>query len=405
MAQLQKGLELLANMPEESRPLLHQLDLQIALGRAQMAANGYSAPEVAETLVRARALAERFDRPDRLAPLLYFQWGFHMVRAEHELAVSLAEQMEKLGQTRKDQVTLLLGHYIHGASCYFRGEFVTARALLELCGGLRDPAARAICGSIAVADPHAASLGHLALTLALLGHIDQARGRVDEALSEARSLDHPFTLAFVLSKVCAVEAAAGSPHDARRHAEDLVALSNEHGFPLWLGLGLLQHGRSLTEVGQAQDGLALLAKGLSVLRGAGAVVHTPRVLCFLAEAHAKVGHLQEGQKCLVEAAQLIEMTQERSGEAELHRLRGDIMNARGDQAAAEQNYHRALAVAERQSAKMFGLRAATSLARLWRDQGKCTEAHDLLVLQYGSLTEGFDTPVLRDARALLDQLV
>jgi predicted ATPase len=141
-----------------------------------------------------------------------------------------------------------------------------------------------------------------------------------------------------------------------------------------------------------------------VLRAAGAVVHTPRALCFLAEAHAKVGHLQEGQNCLVGAAQLIETTQERSSEAELHRLRGDMMNARGDQVAAEQNYHRALAVAERQSAKTFGLRAATSLARLWRDQGKCAEAHDLLALVYGWFTEGFDTPVLRDARALIDQL-
>jgi predicted ATPase len=221
---------------------------------------------------------------------------------------------------------------------------------------------------------------------------------------EARSLDHPFTVAFVLSKVCAVEAAAGLPLDALRHAEELLSLSNEHGFPLWLGLGLLQRGRSLTALGQAQDGIPLLAKGLSVLRGAGAVVHTPRALCFLAEAHAKVGNLQEGRNCLVEAAQLIETTEERSSEAELYRLRGDMVNARGNQAAAEQNYHRALAVAKRQSAKTFGLRAATSLARLWRNQGKCMEAHDVLAPSYGSFTEGFDTPVLRDARALLNQL-
>ncbi|TMJ75311.1 MAG: hypothetical protein E6G80_02975 [Alphaproteobacteria bacterium] len=183
-----------------------------------------------------------------------------------------------------------------------------------------------------------------------------------------------------------------------------MALSNEHGFPLWLGLGLLQHGRSLTALGQAQDGLAMLARGLSVLRAAGAVVHTPRALCFLAEAHTKVGHLQEGQNCLVEAAQLIETTHERSSEVELHRLRGDMMNARGDQAAAEQNYHRALAVAERQSAKTLGLRAATGLARLWRNQGKCTEARDLLALGYGCFTEGFTTPVLLDAKALLEEL-
>src|SRR5215475_2722447 len=404
VAQLQRGLELLANMPEESLHALHELDLQITLGRALMAAHGYSAPVVADTLVRARALAERFNRPDRLAPLLYSQWGFHSVRAEHELAVSLAEQMEKLGETRKDEATLLLGHYIHGASCHYRGEFVEARALLELCDGLRDPAARAIYAAITVADPHAASLGHLASTLALLGHIDQGPARVNEALSEAHRLNHPFTVAFVLSKVCAVEASAGLSHDARRHAEELMALSNEHGFPLWLGLGLLHHGRSLTILGQAQDGLAVLARGLSVLRGAGAVVHTPRALCFLAEAHAKVGHLEEAQNCLVEAAQLIESTQERCGEVELHQLRGDLMNARGDRAAAEQHYHRALAVAERQSAKAFGLRAATSLARLWRGQGKCIEARDLLAPGYGWFTEGFDMPLLRDAKALLKEL-
>jgi predicted ATPase len=133
-------------------------------------------------------------------------------------------------------------------------------------------------------------------------------------------------------------------------------------------------------------------------------VHTPRALCFLAEAHAKVGHQQEEQNCLVEAAQLIETTNERSSEVELHRLRGDMMNARGDQAAAEQNYHRALALAERQSAKTLGLQAATSLARLWRGQGKCTEAHDLLAPVYLSFSEGFDTPVLQEAKALLDQL-
>src|SRR5215475_16177948 len=117
-----------------------------------------------------------------------------------------------------------------------------------------------------------------------------------------------------------------------------------------------------------------------------------------------MGDLQEGQNCLAEAAQLIETTHERSSEVELHRLRGDMMNARGDQAAAEQNYHLALAVAERQSAKTFGLRAATSLARLWRDQGKCAEALDLLALGYGWFTEGFDMPLLRDAKALLKEL-
>ena len=160
----------------------------------------------------------------------------------------------------------------------------------------------------------------------------------------------------------------------------------------------------MTALGQAQEGLAVLARGLSVLRATGAVVHTPARSAFLAEAHAKLGHLLEGLNCLAEAAQIIETTDERCSEAELHRVRGDLLNAPGDRAAAEQNYHHALAVAERQSAKIFELRAATSLARLWRDQGKCTEARDLLAPVYGWFTEGFDTPVLQDAKALLDRL-
>jgi class 3 adenylate cyclase/predicted ATPase len=404
VAQLQKGLDLLATLPDNPWRVQHELDLQIVLGRALMATRGYSAPVVAETIVRARGLAEQLDRPDYLVPLLYIQWGFHMVRAEHRLALSLAGQMETFGETRNDEATLLLGHYMHGSSCFFRGEFVAARTLLELCHGLRDPAHRAVYAAVSVADPLAARLGHLAATLAFLGYFDKARARMDEALSEAHRLDHAYTLAFVLSKVCTVEVAAGSPHAAQRHAQELEALSNEHGFPLWLGLGLLAQGWSTTALGQPHEGLASLAKGLSVLRAAGAVVHTPRALCFLAEARAKVGQLESSVNCLVEAARLIDTTHEHYWEAELYRLRGDVLNATGDQGAAEPNYRQALAVAKRQEAKTFELRAATSLARLWRDQGKPIEARDLLAPIYGWFTEGFDTPVLKEAKALLDQL-
>jgi predicted ATPase len=128
------------------------------------------------------------------------------------------------------------------------------------------------------------------------------------------------------------------------------------------------------------------------------------MLTGLAGAHAKLGQPGEGLNCLIEAGQVIEATDERSDEAELHRLRGDLLKATGDQAAAEQSYYQALVVARRQSAKLFELRAATSLAQLWRDQGKRAKARDLLAPIYGWFTEGFDTPVLQDAKALLDQL-
>ena len=139
-------------------------------------------------------------------------------------------------------------------------------------------------------------------------------------------------------------------------------------------------------------------------RATGAVLHTPLALCFLAEGYANVGQLKEGLNCLAEAAQIIETTGERYYEAELFRLRGDLLNATGDPSAAELNYHQALAIAKRQGAKPHELRAATSLARLWRDQGKRAESRDLLAPVYNWFTEGFDTPDLKETKALLDEL-
>jgi predicted ATPase len=189
-----------------------------------------------------------------------------------------------------------------------------------------------------------------------------------------------------------------------RHNSTPRTLSNEHGFLLWLGFGLLYRGWSLTALEKPEEGLALLTKGLSMVRATGAGVFTSWALMTIAEAHAKLRRPAEGLNCLAEAAQIIETTEERYSEAEMPRLWGELLNVTGDRAAAEQSYRQALAVARRQSAKALELRAATSLARLWRDQGKRTEARDLLALVHDWFTEGFDTPVLKDAKALLDEL-
>jgi predicted ATPase len=252
-------------------------------------------------------------------------------------------------------------------------------------------------------NPYANMLGELAVTLAHLGYIDQARLRLHEALSEARRLGHAQTLAEVLVYASWTLWIIRLP-EMQRHAEELLALSTEHGFSLWFGWATVFRGSSLTALGQALEGLTLLTQGLTAVNATKSVINTPCALMMLAEAYAKLGQPVEGLKCLAEVARIIETTEERNSEAELHRVRGDLLNAIGDQAAAEQSYRQALAVAERQSAKLFELRAATSLARLRRDQGKCAEARDLLAPIYGWFTEGFDTPVLQDAKLLLDQL-
>jgi len=397
IAQLRKGLAVLAGLPDGPWRRQQELDLQIALGAALSASKGYSAADVGESLARARTLSEQIDRPERPLPLIV-RFTFHSVRAEHRLALSVGEQFEQIGKARNDAPAQLLGHRLQGVTRLFLGEFVAARALLERCVGLDDLAHR---GGPSV-DPYATTLTWLALTLAILGYIDQARSRMDEALSEARRLRHVHTLTQALSVANCIDWLTCSPI---RHAEEALALSTEHRFPFYLGLSLAFRGRSLIVLGQAREALVPLTEGLAEWRAGGCLAYTPMLITWLAEVYAMLPRPAEELNCLAEAARIVETTDERFLEAELlYRVPGNLLKAKGDQSGAERHYRQAIAVGERQEAKLFQLRALVSLARLWRDQGKRAEARDLLSPIYNWFTEGFDTSVLKDAKALLDEL-
>jgi tetratricopeptide (TPR) repeat protein len=415
VGQLRRALDMLAGLPDDSSRRQRELDLLIALRPALAATKGMAAAAVGETIARARALAEQMDRPDYLVRLTVGQWAYHLSRSEHNVALSMAEELQQIGRARNDVGAQLRGGHAQGVSRLYLGNFVAARALLEQC--LNDQPLRGVHPG-ASEDPHSMSymwapdpgwrelrpemLAFLAVTLAYLGHIDQARSGRDEALSEARRL-HAITLASVLLLADWVDLIARLP-ECLQHADELLALSTEHDFPLHVGWATVFRGRSLTMLGQTREGLALITQGLAAVRFAGTVANTPHALMWLAEANAMIGLPVEGLNCLAQAAKIIESNEERLDQADLHRLYGDLLNATGDQVAAEENYHRALAVARRQSAKSLELHATTDLARLWRDQGKRAEARDLLAPIYGWFTEGFDTPVLKEAKALLDQL-
>ena len=400
VAQLRKGLDILAGLPDDPWRRQQELDLLIALAPALAATKGYSATDVGETIARVRVLAEQIDRPEHLVPQIYGQWAFYFVRSEHQLALSLAEQFEKIGEARNDVIAQLLGRRASGMTRCYLGQFVAARALLEQCHGLGDPALRSIGAG---QDTYATMLAQLAVTLAHLGYIDQARVRLNEAFSEARRFRQGLTLPNVLVRANWIKSITRST-EMQQDTEELLALSTEHGFPLYLGFGLVYRGLWLNALGQAQEGLTLLQQGLAAIRATGAVVGTSFALTGLAEAYAMLGQPVVGLNSLAEAAQIVETTDGRYQEADLHRVRGDLLNATGDRTAGEQSYHQALVVARRQSAKLFELRAATSLARLWRHQGKPQQARELLAPIYGWFTEGFDTLDLKEAKALLNEL-
>jgi predicted ATPase len=190
-----------------------------------------------------------------------------------------------------------------------------------------------------------------------------------------------------------------------RFAEEVLAISREHGFALPFAFGNIARGWCLGVTGQLAEGISLIEEALNKFPE-GANLGAPFHLMALAELYGKAGQVDEGLQRLTEAAELVEMTEERWAEAEMHRLSGTLFLStnKRDAAAAEKSFNRALAVARRQGAKLWELRAATDLARLWRDQGKPRQARDLLAPVYGWFTEGFDTHDLKEAKALLNEL-
>jgi tetratricopeptide (TPR) repeat protein len=395
--QARKGLEVLTALPDSLWQRQQELDLQLILGLALMTTKGFSATEAVETLARARALAEQLDRPKHLVPLMHGQWSVHTAQAEHRLALSLGKQIEDIGKVRNDAAVQALGRLLQGINRFHLGEFVTARALLEEHADPAHPPVDPIRAHV-----HAVRLAVASQTLALLGYIDQARSRMGEALSLGRRVRNAPTLAHMLVYACVLDCYTGSP---LMHTEELLALSTEQKLAEWLAWALAFRGVSLTEPEQAQEAFALLTQGLGQLRTIGAAVALPELLLSLAQVTHRLGRSSEARRYLAEAAQMVEATDERAFEADvLHRVPGDLLNAAGDQSGAERHYYQAIAVAERQSAKLLQLRASTSLARLWYDQGRKTEAHDLLGPIYDWFTEGFDAPVLTEAKALLDDL-
>lgn len=291
-----------------------------------------------------------------------------------------------------------------GEVCCWLGKFIEARAHFEAALALWDPGFRDRISS--PHDVYVNALIYLSRALFCLGYLDQARLRRDDALAEARRLS-PYTEVYTLRHAWygdwAIEGVR-SIEAMLRSAERISVISSEQGFPMFIGAGDIMRGWCLSSVGDAKTGISLLEEGLKKYAATGTKLVIPFYLTVLAEAYGAAAQPKEGLNRLGDAAKLVETTQERWAEAEMYRVRGSLLLSLGERAAAEESYCEALAVARHQSAKFWELRAGIDLGRLWRDQGKCIEARELLMPIYEWFTEGFDVPVLRDAKALLAEL-
>jgi predicted ATPase len=401
---LDNGLKVLKILPETPERVEHEIDLQIALGQALMAARGQGVPEVERAFSRAWALCGQVDEAPQIFPVLWGLWRFYFIGAKHRTALELGEQCLRLAQRGHDRERLLASHLALGSSCIFLGEYASARAHLEQGIVLYDSQEHHELAFRYGIDLKTWCLSYVAWPLWLLGYPDQALRRSHEALTLAQELAHPLSLTVALDYAAWLHQLCHEPSATQAHAEAAIALAREHGFPQYEALGLLFWGWTLAEQGQVEEGVAALRQGMAAQRAAGAAIIRPYSLAMLAEASKQEPEV--GLAALAEALSLVDATDERWWEGELYRCKGGLLLRQlvPDAQEAEGCFHQALNIARRQEAKSLELRAAMSLGRLWQQQGKRDEAHELLAPVYGWFTEGFDTPDLQEARTLIEEL-
>jgi class 3 adenylate cyclase/tetratricopeptide (TPR) repeat protein len=405
IALFRRGLAQVHRLPESEWRQEHELALQVGLARALIAIHGWTTVELGEAYARARQLAVSLNRSHEILFALQGEFQYHICRADLNRARQVAADMRVQGETSGDVFAQVLAYDASADVCYEFGEFLSARAHAEKGVALYDPAHRALYAELMPNDMLLQLLDHSSIPLACLGYIDQALSRVDAALAEARRSPHPFNLGLALFfRFLAGWLVRSEPQWLLPFADEMLALSTEHELGLFRAGALCQRGWCLAALGNPDEGVTLITSGLSLGHGVGFMLNTPMTLTLLADAHRMAGQLQHALENVAAAQGLADQSHERMVQAETLRLRGDLQILARDQLAAEASFCDAIALAERQSAKLFQLRASVSLAQLWRDQGKQAEARDLLVPIYHWFTEGFDAPDLKDAKALLDEL-
>lgn len=406
VAQLTRGLELLAGLPTGRDRDRKELDLRIALGRAFISTKGWAAPEVAETYERARELCgEEAQHPQLLAALSGLQ-AHHLHRSGAGVGVKIAEELLRAAERQRHANVRATGHQILGLSLLFNGRLSSALAHLEQALALYDPADRAAVEDLARADIRVAGLCFTALILLWQGYADRALACGEEALAAAHELRHAFTTSQALYLTCWLHQVRGGSHVIRERAEAMMTLAAEHGLAAWSASATIFHGWAVADSGATEPGIAQMRRGLAAQQALGVQQHMPGLLGLLAGIYMKQDDPVEALKLVDDALARVERLDERWFEAELHRLRGEAILAlsRDRSAEAEVSFRRAVEVAQRQDAKWWELRATTSLARLWAGQSKHHEAYKTLAAVYGWFTEGFDTLDLQEAKALLDTL-
>jgi class 3 adenylate cyclase/tetratricopeptide (TPR) repeat protein len=389
---LTRELEMLHTLPGTPERAQQELRLQMTLGTALVVTKGVASLDVEQVYSRAQELCQQVGETPQLSLVLRGLGRFYLNRAELQTARELFEQSLSIAQRQQDLAHLLGAHVGLGITLVRLGELVSGRAHLEHGEGGGEAG---VPGRM-----------YAAQALWLLGYPNQALESNQGALTLARELARPNLLANTLIYAATLYQFRREKSLTQELAEAVISLSTEQGFPQWLAMGTLLQGWALAEQGRREEGIGQMQQGLDAYRATGAEVFRPYYLALLAEAHGNVRQTKEGLSLLGEALETVHKSGGRWWEAELYRLEGELLLKQKAkmESEAEERFQQALEVARQQQAKSLELRAATSLSRLWQQQGRRDEARRLLAEVYGWFTEGFDTADLQEARVLLEEL-
>jgi len=403
-AQFQKGLDQLLLVPDTPERQRQELEFLSALGAAWRAVKGQAASESGHAYARARELWEQLGCPAEFLQVPYGQSRYHLYRGELDLAQRLNGDLLRLSRQRGDSGGLVLGHDSAGRNLMSAGKFPLSRSHLGEVLALYDPISHRSLVQQAGIHPQVGSQVFLGIVLFCLGFPDQALSQSSAAIAEARRLAHPPTLAGCLAVGVRLLSLVGDDTALSEWTDQLVAVATEQGFTFWRAQGTICCGWVRIKNGDVAEGISLLRSGSAAYRATGSELLVPHYIALLAQACEGAGQIEEAVTLLDEALEIVGRTGECWLEADLHRHKGQLLLRQGHSDAAEELFCKALSVAREQEAKLWELRAAMSLARLRRDQGRPAEACDLLAPVYGWFSEGFDTPDLKEAKALLDEL-
>jgi TOMM system kinase/cyclase fusion protein len=412
VSHLTTGLALLRTLPDNPQRTEAELDLLMSLGTPLMVTKGYAAPEVGRVYARARELCEQIGETPQLMRVVLGLRNFYQVGGAFHTARELGEQGVALAQRMPDDAFLVYAHMALAHTLFSLGEFAQAREHLEQGTVLYNPQRHRSYAFSQGKDAGVNSLTLLAFSLSYLGYPEQALTRVQEALTLAQRVSHPPSLEYAFSSAVLVYQLRTEVSEARAHVERALAISREQGLGFREVLASIFLGWTLVMQEHAAEGLPQMIHAIAAYRATGAEAWRHYWLALLAEAYAKAGQIPEGLAALAEALALVDKNGERFYEAELHRLKGELLlqhtlgPTEGSPVVSEAEtcFRQGLDVARHQQAKFLELRAAMSLSRLWQQQGKRAEAHALLAPIYGWFTEGFDTADLKEAKALLETL-